>query len=118
MIIIDTSVWISFFKGENKALEVKNHIIENNVILHPFILGELLLGGVSSKTESLILSLPTSRVFEYETIFEFIKKYKIQKSGLGWVDVNIIASAMGENYKILTFDKKLSELCRKFHCSY
>ncbi len=114
MIIVDTSVWISFFKGEKRAACLREYILDNRVSMHPFIQGELLLGGISNNSRELLSSLQTCKVPDTEMIYEFIKARKLSGTGIGWVDTTIISSAILSNYHIATFDEKLNKLCKLF----
>lgn len=116
MVIPDTNVWISFFKGEKKAQWIKDLIIDDGVVLHPYIYGELLLGGIASRAESLMDVLKRTEIVEHETMYRFIKENKLHSRGVGWVDVNILASALAEQHRICTFDANLNNLCREFGC--
>lgn len=116
MIIIDTNVWVSFFKGEKKALWIKDTIIENQTILHPFIYGELLLGGISDKTEFLLQTLEMAKVLDQNLVYRFIKENKLNSKGIGWVDVNILMLALSEKHQIYTYDENLLQLCRDHNC--
>ncbi len=113
MVIVDTSVWVSFFKGEEKARTLKDYIIENKAVLHPFVYGELLLGGLSDNSKKALHSLQFCRILDAELIYEFIAKYKFSSSGVGWVDITIITSAMIDNHEVVTFDEKMKRLCKK-----
>jgi len=118
MIIIDTNVWVSFFKGEKKAILLKDMIIENQAVVHPYVYGELLLGGISRGTGQLLLSLASVPVTGEELIYYFIMENKIHSKGIGWVDVNILVSALTEKHRVLTFDKNFEAICREFGCFF
>lgn len=55
MILVDTSAWIAFFRGQKEVLFLQEFIQEDKVVIHPAIKGELVLGGLSGRTEDLIL---------------------------------------------------------------
>lgn len=118
MNLVDTSAWISFFKGEARAEEIKTLIIENNVVMHPYIYGELLLGGIPFEIDDLLKSLPVCRLLEPDSVFKFIRESEINNYCIGWVDVNLIISAISGNSKILTFDEKLKKLCKDLQCVF
>jgi len=118
VIIIDTNVWVSFFKGDKKAYLLKDLIVDNEVILHPYIYGELLLGGITQKTVSLLESLKTLSITEEQLVYYFIMKNKMQNRGIGWVDVNLLVSALSEKHLLFTFDANLAAVCREFKCSF
>ena len=116
MIIADTNIWISFFKGEKKAYFLKELIIENMVILHPYIYGELLLGGISQKAGQLLHSLEYVETSKADLVYYFITKNKIHGRGIGWVDVNILVAALSGKHRVFTFDKNFETLCMEFNC--
>ncbi|HPS59084.1 MAG TPA: PIN domain-containing protein [Spirochaetota bacterium] len=116
MIIADTNVWVSFLKGEKKAFLLKDMIIENEVILHPYIYGELLLGGIAQKVVPLLQSLETLSITDEQIVYYFIMKNKMQNRGIGWVDVNLLVSALSEKHRIFTFDANLAVICKEFKC--
>lgn len=51
-----------------------------------------------------------------ELICYFITENKVYSRGMGWVDVNILVSALTEKYRVLTFDKNFEAICREFDC--
>lgn len=116
MIIADTNVWVSFFKGEARSRWLREAIIEDRVALHPYIYGELLLGGVVGKAAQLLPSLEMIQIVEVDMVFSFIKKNRLQGRGVGWVDVNILASALAGMHRVSTYDGNLLALCRSFGC--
>ncbi len=116
MILIDTSVWVSFFRGEQKSAAMQDEIIIGNIVTHPYIIGELLLGGVSSKIGQLLQTLELLPVSDSKVVFQFIKNHKLHNRGIGWVDVNLIASSMISGSKIHTFDENLARVCHGFGC--
>jgi predicted nucleic acid-binding protein len=116
MILVDTSVWISFFRGERRSAAIQGEIINGNVATHQYIIGELLLGGISSKIEQLLQSLDLLPVTDAGVVFQFIMNHHLHNRGIGWVDVNLIASSMISGSKIHTFDENLVRVCRSFGC--
>ncbi|MFC1670239.1 PIN domain-containing protein [Spirochaetota bacterium] len=116
MTLVDTSVWVSFFKGEKNALALKNIIVEGNVIIHPYILGELLLAGLSKTNEDLMKSLNFCNIIKENDIYEFIKKYEAYTYGMGWVDINLAASIFANSYELFSFDSNLQKISKKLGC--
>ena len=107
MILIDTSVWIRFFKGSEEAKFAAEKIRETTALLHPLVFGELLLGGVSGKNESLLQALPSIPLPPPERIYRFVKDNALQGKGIGWVDAAILCSVWEEGSSLATFDQSL-----------
>lgn len=107
MILIDTSVWVRFFKGSEEAKFAASKIRENTALLHPLVFGELLLGGLSGKNESLLQALPSIALPPPESICRFIKENALQGKGIGWVDAAILSSVQEIGSLLATFDQTL-----------
>ncbi len=116
MILVDTSAWVFFFRGDERGEAVRELVLDDRALLHPHVYGELLLGGLSRKSEELMLSLTMIPVPGSDIVFDFIRERKIGGSGIGWVDVNILASALLHGCRVLTFDENLRAMCKKFGC--
>jgi len=116
VIVIDTSVWIDFFKRSNQQLIDKlEPLIENNeIVALSCVFGELLQGVRNENEEKAILDFwnTLSKVDETNLFIEAGKiscKYKLFNRGIGLIDSYILAAALKYNIPLLTFDKKLSE---------
>ncbi|HOW82331.1 MAG TPA: PIN domain-containing protein [Spirochaetota bacterium] len=118
MIIIDTNVWVSFFKGERKAAPLKEMIIDGEVMMHPYVFGELLLGGINQKAQEMLRQLAQADIVSPDLIFRFIIENKLKGKGIGWVDVGILASALHDKHLVYTFDENLVVVCREFNCHF
>ena len=52
-VLVDTSVWRRFFGGSPAAGALADLLDEDGAVLvHPFVLGELVLGGLSAREEA------------------------------------------------------------------
>jgi len=107
VILIDTSVWVRFFKGSDEANFAADKVRENVVLLHPLVYGELLLGGISGENESLLEALPAIQLLQPEMIYRFIKDNSLQGKGIGWVDAAILCSVQAADELLATFDEAL-----------
>ena len=107
MIIIDTSAWVRFFRGLKDAAFVSDRIQDSTAVLHPLVLGELLLGGLSAQNETLLRALSSLPTHPPERICQFIKDNSLAGKGIGWVDAAILCSAMEAGAALATFDEAL-----------
>jgi len=107
MILIDTSVWVSFFKGLEEAKFAAEKIRENTAVLHPLVFGELLLGGLSVENEAALKALPAAQLPSNEAIFVFIRRTSLPGKGIGWVDAAILCSVRAAGSELATFDEAL-----------
>ncbi len=118
MILVDTSIWIEHFrKGSD---ELKEILGVGQVLIHPFIIGELSLGSFRNRKIVLQMlgDLPKSVIALDDEVASFIEKHRLYGLGIGYVDVHLLASAILTNVRIWTRDKKLKEVAVKLGCSY
>ena len=112
MIILDTSVWIEFLKGNNDYFPKISKMLENMEILAvEFVFGELLQGVKNKKEKEIIKKywkyLPKKN---YENIIidagEYSAKNSLSDNGVGLIDAVILMYSIKSESKIWTLDKK------------
>ena len=110
MILVDTSVWIDHLRNGNAQL--KELLNNNEVMIHPFIIGELACGSIRNRTEiiSLLNELPFVVVAEHQEVLKLIETKKMYGKGIGLIDAHLIASVLLTNVRLLTLDKPLEKL--------
>ena len=118
MVLVDTSVWISHFRGTHDDLV--ELLTDGQVACHPFIVGELACGNLKNRTVilSLLEALPMSLQVEHEEALAFIEHHDLMGKGLGYIDVHLIASAVLTGFALWTFDKRLDVVADMFHHKY
>ena len=91
-ILIDTNIWIEHFKSANK--EVSALLEAGRVVMHPFIIAELALGGLRDRRMTLasLEFLPELPVAELPEVRQLIEVRKLYTQGIGLVDAHLIAS--------------------------
>lgn len=118
MVLVDTSVWIDHLRN-NEPLLVE--LLENNqVLVHPFVRGELALGSLPQRQNILGLldNLPQAPVAFADEINLFIETHALFGLGVGFIDVHLLASAqLAVNAKLWTRDKRLAAVAARFNLS-
>ncbi len=114
MIIVDTSIWISFLKKDDSDLHdiLKNYLRKDDVFTISPIFGEL-YQGVRNKREREVLdiiweSLP--KVNEKELFIragQLSTKYKLYAQGVGLIDACLATACLENDFALWTLDKKL-----------
>ncbi len=86
------------------------------VLAHPFVIEELACGYLPQRNEFLIMmhQLPQAPLSSHHEVLNFIANNKLYGTGLGSVDVHIIASAMLAKATIWSRDKALSREAARF----
>ena len=113
MVLVDTSIWVSHFREDNSHL---SELLEDeSVVCHPFIIGELACGGLKNRKEiiSLLKALPQTQTAESDEILQFIESKRLFNTGLGFVDVHLLASSLLTKVLLWTADKPLQRAAAK-----
>ena len=107
MILVDTSVWIGHFRAGSERL--KTLLFDEQVLCHPFIVGELASGNLRRRSEilSMLKALPEAHLVEHEELLDFIEAQRLYGRRIGWVDAHLLASTLLTGCAIWTFDKPL-----------
>ncbi len=113
-ILVDTSVWRRHFSGKltlDQARWFNTLLDEDGVLLmHPWILGELVLGGLSPKEEALLRLIPSADGVTDLDLLGFIRHRKLAQRGIGWVDAQLLACALTHSALLWAFDRDLEAL--------
>jgi len=111
MILVDTSVWIDHFRGENNRLpEFLDRVI---VLTHPFVIGELACGNLKNRSYILTMlsNLPAAVEASDGVVIEFIEKRSLYGRGIGYIDVHLLAAAaLTPDTRLWTMDIRLKEI--------
>jgi len=107
MILVDTSVWIEHFRSGSARL--KTLLFDEQVLCHPFIVGELACGTLQKRAEilSMLKALPEAHLLEHEEVLGFLEVRRLHGWGIGWVDAHLLASSLLTGCTLWTFDKPL-----------
>jgi len=116
-VIVDTSVLISFFRGEDKIADKVSSLLQNNrIVTTGIIIAELLQGMKDMKEESNISDILAETSPLEITIDLWIKAGKLalslRKKGINLplTDVVIAALAIEHNLSIFTLDKHFEQI--------
>lgn len=107
MILVDTSIWIDHLRRSNAGLV--ELLEQTQVVIHPWIVGELACGNIKNRKELLLLlkSLPSIGVADDDEVLQLIESKKLMGRGIGWVDVHLLATCLIEGVPLWTGDKNL-----------
>jgi predicted nucleic acid-binding protein len=108
VILVDTSVWIDHLRSASSTLIAA--LEREEVIGHPFVIGELACGTLRSRDEvlALLAALPQASVATDEEVLLFIDRHRLMGRGIGHLDAHLLASAtLTEETQLWTHDKRL-----------
>jgi len=107
MILVDTSVWIGHLRIGNRKLQ--SLLEDAEVLIHPFVVGELACGTLRNRDEILTLlqALPEAQKAEHMEVMHFVERERLYRRGIGWIDAHLLASARLSGSPLWTFDRRL-----------
>ena len=116
MILIDTSVWIEFFRqNDGYTKRIKSLLEAREIITVEPVFAELLYGVRQRRDKEMILSywqiLPkiTFGMNSMLGASEYANNNNYHKLGIGLMDAIIIKSAVDGNHSIWTLDMKIND---------
>lgn len=113
MTIVDSSVWIDFFRGAKGSAPLAPLLEGDEVLLHPWVLGELALGSLGRRRESVLADLrlvPAAPLVPESEVLGLITRRTLHGRGIGWVDAGLVASALVARATLWSFDRRLAAL--------
>lgn len=119
MILVDTSVWIDHLRAGDTAL--RERLNRSQVLMHPFVIGELACGNLRNRDEVLHLlkALPQAIVASDEEVLFFIERNALMGRGIGYVDAHLLAAgALGGSTPLWTRDKRLRSVAEALDLVY
>ncbi len=118
MVLVDTSIWINHLRDGDRHLE--KLLFDGEVLCHPHIIGELACGNLKNRKEiiGLFRSLPVSPVVEFQEFLYFIEQNKLSGRGIGFVDIQLLASARLGQVPLWTADKRLKAAAADLDLNY
>lgn len=117
-VIVDTSVWRKYLAGVASTRGLGQLLDDDGVLLHPFVLGELTLGGLSDREASLFRRLPEVPVVDHVEIMAFVRERRLTRKGIGWVDAHLLASALITDARLWSADRALVSAARSLGVSF
>ncbi len=114
MILVDTSIWVDHFRATLPSLV---DLIENEqVLVHPFVVGELALGNLSRRDEVLarLHDMPSAPVAEDDEVLAAIDAHRLFGAGIGYVDAHLLAAVrLRPGTTLWTRDKSLNAVAER-----
>jgi predicted nucleic acid-binding protein len=113
VILVDTSVWIDHFRRNSRQLVALLEAEE--VVLHPFVLGELACGNLQNRKEiiALLHALPGCTKAEDDEVLFFIERHRLMGRGVGLIDMHLLASCQLDSCLLWTRDKRLKAIAEQ-----
>ena len=121
MVLVDTSVWIRFLANRAPyAADLNRLLVRGDVAGHDLVYGELLIGDRGGR-EALLKSYGAIHqvpVVTHSEVVAFVRFHGLHGRGIGWVDAQLLASAMLSRVPLWTADERLATLARQVGISF
>ena len=121
-VLVDTSVWRKYFSGTASVRRLGDLLDDDGAVLvHPFIIGEMILGGLSAQEEGLFVQLANATMVPHEEVLDLVRRRRLMRRGIGWVDAHLLASALTSSAVLWSLDEDLTaaaaDLSVDFHAA-
>lgn len=110
MLLVDTSVWVDHLRLGDEVLA--SALGRAEVMIHPFVLGEIALGNLANRALVLasLADLPRAVVATEDEVLAFIGGGQLHGRGIGYVDAHLLASTrLTPDVSLWTRDRRLLE---------
>lgn len=109
-VLVDTSIWVDYFRGGNASSELETLIDENMLVINDLILAELLPFLIVKNQQSLVKLLQAvshlPMQIDWQEIVQFqVKCLSAGANGVGIPDLIIAQNAMANHCKVYSLDK-------------
>jgi predicted nucleic acid-binding protein len=93
VILVDTSVWIEHLRRGEPGLAAA--LDDGQVLIHPFVVGELACGNIGNREHvlDLLQKLPRAREATHAEVMTMIDRRKLHAKGIGYADAHLLAAA-------------------------
>ena len=94
---------------------MQDFLSAGQVATHPSVIGELACGNLANRKEilKLLSALPLVSVATTEEVMHLIEFHKLSGNGLGWIDMNLLASARISRIPFWTRDRRLAAVAKQ-----
>ena len=110
MVLVDTSIWIDHVRSGDRALGAL--LDDDNVLMHPFVLGEFALGTPARRGAVLatLADIPRATMATDAEAMAFIERFALYGRGIGYVDAHLLGSTLlTVGARLWTRDRRLRD---------
>lgn len=93
----------------------------DEVVGHELVFGELLIGDTGGGRKNLLeafVRMHHASTVPHQEVVEFVRARRLSGRGVGWIDVNLLASTVVGGFQVWTADPRFSTLAGELRVSY
>jgi predicted nucleic acid-binding protein len=122
MVLVDTSVWMRFLAGREPFASGLDEVLgRDEVVGHEMVYGELLIDDVGGGRRNLLeayTQMYQAQTVAHQEVVELVRERRFFGRGVGWIDVNILASAVVGGFQVWTADPRFLTLANELRVAY
>lgn len=118
MILVDSSIWINHVRHDDSRLA--RLLKSSAVCTHSAVIGELLLGGLPNRRQTMadLLKLPAIREADHAETRLAIETHRLSGRGIGYLDAQLLSSVLASGDRLWTADRRLAATAKELRVSY
>ncbi len=120
MVLADTNVWVYFLNGKNNDQRLGQMLWAGEIVTHWAVIGELAVGSVANRDQFMTDLRALERVepvTEREALV-LIENCRLYGRGIGWNDIQLLASCLIHHVPLWTNDRRLREAAVELGCAW
>jgi predicted nucleic acid-binding protein len=114
-ILADTSVWVDCLRHKNTP--ILDHLRLGDVVMHDYVVGEMVLGGLSQAKLALFKQMRRCHRASHDEVMHLVAERHLAGRALGYVDCHLLAAALIDRLQLWTLDKALQQAANEFGCA-
>ena len=121
MVLTDTSIWIRYLANRPPYAQELERLLEyDEVAGHHLVYGELLIGDRGGRRD---LLASYERIYHVNNVshreaVEFVITRNFYGRGVGWIDIQVLASALVGGVSLWTADSRLAAMAEELGIAY
>lgn len=119
MILVDTSVWVDYFRETDTDLRLA--LESNRVLIHPMVIGELACGNFRNRHDTFawLDGLPCAPSATHAEARALIEHRQLMGRGIGFIDMHLLAAtALTGGARLWTLDKRLDQVATELNIAH
>ena len=121
MVLVDTSVWIRYLANRAPFAAGLDRLLDlDEVAGHELVYGELLIGDRGGRRKLLAAyeGMHQASLVPHRDLVWFVRERELYGRGVGWIDIQLLASAIVGRMQLWTVDLRFSAIAKEFGVSY
>jgi predicted nucleic acid-binding protein len=110
LILADTSVWVDHFRNGDNCL--RELLLQQKIVIHPFIIGEIALGSLRNRTQVLrhLNDLRHATIASHGETMTLVESWRLFGRGIGYVDAHLLSACRLSPARLWTRDRRLADV--------